>query len=102
MALMEFALFPMDKGESLSGYVAGTMSVIKDSGLPYRMNPMGTVVEGEWEELIALLTNAVKKMEEKSNRLNLSVRFDIRKGVTGALTKKIESVQAKSDFNVCT
>jgi len=102
MALMEFSLFPMDKGESLSEYVAGTMSVIKDSGLPYRLNPMGTVVEGEWEELIALLTNSVKKMEEKSNRLNLSVRFDIRKGVTGALTKKLESVQTKSDFKVCT
>ncbi|HDR16953.1 MAG TPA: MTH1187 family thiamine-binding protein [Desulfobacteraceae bacterium] len=102
MALMEFTLIPLDKGASFSKYVAGTLSVVKESGLEYRLNPMGTVVEGEWDDLLALLSACVRKLERDSDRISLSVKFDIRKGVTGALDGKIKSVQEKSGFKVST
>jgi uncharacterized protein (TIGR00106 family) len=102
MALMEFTLIPLDKGSSFSKYVAGTISVIKKSGLDYRLNPMGTAVEGEWEELLDLLTKCYRNLEKESDRISLSVKFDIRKGVKGALTNKIKSVQEKSDFTIST
>ncbi len=102
MALMEFTLIPLDKGESFSKYVAGTLDVVKESGLDYRLNPMGTVVEGQWDDLLALLTACVKRLETDSERISLSAKFDIRKGVTGALDGKIKSVQEKSGFTVKT
>lgn len=100
MALMEFTLIPLDKGASFSKYVAGTLNVVKGSGLDYRLNPMGTVVEGDWNQLLDLLSACVRNLEKDSDRISLSVKFDIRKGVTGALDGKIKSVQDKSDFTV--
>ncbi|MBW1786816.1 MAG: MTH1187 family thiamine-binding protein [Deltaproteobacteria bacterium] len=95
MALMEFSMIPLDKGASYSTYVAGSMKMIEESGLDYRMNPMGTVVEGEWDELIALLTRCYKNLEDISDRVMVTVKFDCRKGVVGALDKKIKSVEEK-------
>lgn len=96
MTLMEFSLIPLDKGASFSRYVAGTMGMIDESGLAYRLNPMGTVVEGEWEDLLNLLTRCFKALEKESDRISLSVKFDHRKGVKGALDKKIQSVEEKA------
>jgi len=96
MALMEFSMIPLDKGASFSRYVARTLSILDESGLDYRLNPMGTVVEGEWEELLALLTKCFHELEKDSDRISLQVKFDCRKGVMGALERKIKSVESKA------
>ena len=46
MVMIEFSMYPLDKGESLSPYVARILDVIDRSGVTYRLNPMGTVLEG--------------------------------------------------------
>ena len=97
MALMEFSMIPLDKGGHFSEYVARTLTIIDESGLDYRLNPMGTVVEGEWDELVALLTRCYKAMDEHADRITATVKFDCKKGVTGALTGKVASVQSKVD-----
>ena len=102
MALMEFTMIPLDKGARFSTYVSRTLSIVEESGLDYRLNPMGTVVEGEWDQLLALLTRCFRALEKDSDRISLSARFDIRKGVTGALEGKLKSVQEKSGFTVKT
>jgi uncharacterized protein (TIGR00106 family) len=96
MALMEFSIIPLDKGSSFSTYVARTLSIVDGSGLEYRLNPMGTVVEGEWDELLALLTRCFRELEKDSERVSVQVKFDCRKGVTGALKDKIKSVEGKA------
>jgi uncharacterized protein (TIGR00106 family) len=96
MALMEFSMIPLDKGASFSPYVARTLRIVEGSGLDYRLNPMGTVVEGEWDDLIALLTACYRELEKDSDRISLSVKFDCRKGVKGALQGKIRSVEGKA------
>ena len=96
MALMEFSMIPLDKGSSFSKYVAGSMTIIHESGLDYRMNAMGTVVEGEWDELLALLTRCYRALEADSDRVSITVKFDCRKGVTGALDRKIKSVEQRA------
>ena len=52
MILLEFSMMPLDKGESVSKYVARSLEIIDKSGLDYRVNSMGTVVEGEWDEVM--------------------------------------------------
>lgn len=96
MTLMEFSLIPLDKGASFSTYVAGTLALVDESGLSYRLNPMGTVVEGEWEDLLHLLTRCFRALEKESDRISLQVKFDHRKGAKGALDKKIKSVEEKA------
>jgi len=96
MVLMEFSLIPLDKGSSFSRYVAQTLSIVDESGLAYRLNPMGTVVEGDWDALLGLLTRCFRALEEVSDRISLQVKFDARKDVSGALTEKIRSVEEKA------
>jgi uncharacterized protein (TIGR00106 family) len=96
MTLMEFSIIPLDKGAGLSEYVARALTIIDDSGLDYRINPMGTVVEGEWDQLLNLLTKCFRALEKDSERINIQVKFDYRKGVSGAINSKIRSVQEKA------
>lgn len=93
--IVEFSIFPMDKGESLSPYVARALQIIQDSGLPYELNPMGTCVEGEWSDVMALVDRCFQELQKDCNRINLALKADYRKGPAGRLKGKIESVKAK-------
>ena len=96
MTLMEFSIFPLDKGVSLSKHVARSLTIVEESGLEYRLNPMGTVVEGEWGDLLNLLTRCFRDMEKDSERISLQIKFDHRKDVSGAINSKIKSIQLKA------
>ena len=102
MTLMEFSMIPLDKGSSFSRYVAEILAVVHESGLDYRLTPMGTVVEGEWEELLSLLTKCFRTLEQKSDRISIQVKFDSRKGVSGAIESKILSVKNKAEVQLKT
>jgi len=91
--LAEFTIVPIGVGESLSKYVADLMEIIESSGLDYRLTPMSTIVEGEWDEVIALITKCHKKTREKCNRVITSITIDDRAGKKGRLKGKIESVE---------
>ena len=93
--IVDFAIFPMDKGESLSPYVARAIKVINESGLPHKLHPMGSCIEGEWEEVIGVVTKCLKEMEKDCNRININFKADYRKGEPGRMDRKIESVESK-------
>ena len=93
--IIEFSIFPLDKGESLSPYVARALKIIQDSGLPYELNPMGTCVEGEWNEVMTLVDECFQELQKDCNRINLSLKADYRKGPSRRLKGKVESVKAK-------
>ncbi len=93
--IVDFAIFPMDKGESLSPYVARAIKVINESGLPHKLHPMGSCIEGEWEEVIGVVTKCLKEMEKDCNRINVNFKADYRKGEPGRMDRKIESVKSK-------
>ena len=93
--IVEFSIFPMDKGESLSLYVARALKMIQNSGLPYEMNPMGTCVEGEWSEVMALVDRCFQELEKDCSRINLSLKADYRKGQSGRMKSKVKSVKEK-------
>ncbi len=65
MTLMEFSMIPLDKGSSFSPYVAELLNLVHESGLDYRLTAMGTVVEGEWDDLLSLLTKCFRALEKK-------------------------------------
>jgi uncharacterized protein (TIGR00106 family) len=95
MTLMDFAIIPLDKGDSFSKYVAEVLDIVDNSGLDYQLTPMGTIVEGEWSDLLALLDRCFKAIARISARISLTVKFDHRKGRKGRLLSKIKSVQEK-------
>ena len=94
--LMEFAIFPTDKGESVSEYVSKVIKMIDDSGINYQLTPMGTIIETQTlQEALRVIENSYKIIEPYSNRVYATVKFDIRKNRTDAMTSKIESIVSK-------
>lgn len=93
--LLEFSMTPLDKGESVSAYVSRSLDIIDKSGIPYRMGPMGTCLEGEWDEVMAVVKACLERMESDCNRISITIKADCRKGATGRLDGKIRSVEEK-------
>ncbi len=94
--MFEFAMFPTDKGESVSSYVSRILKIIDESNVPYKLTPMGTIVEVEtFEEALAIINGAYGELQEDCGRIYSTVKFDIRKGKSGRLTQKIDSIEKK-------
>lgn len=93
--LAEFSSFPVGSGVSLSKYVARSLKIIENSGLSYRINPMGTVLEGEWDEILKVIKQCHHAILEDTERVVTSIKIDDRTGVTNALSRKIKSVEEK-------
>jgi len=95
MVLAELSIWPMDKGESVGQYVARCLDVIDRSGLPYKLGPLGTCIEGEWEQVMDVITQCYRALEADCNRITCTVKIDARKGSTDPLTSKVQSVQRR-------
>ena len=93
--MIDFSIFPLDKGESLSAYVARALKIIKDSGLPYKFGPMGTSVEGEWDEVMGLVGECFEDLRGDCDRISMSIKLDYRKGPGGRIEGKVESVKKR-------
>lgn len=94
-AIVEFSIFPIGKGVSLSTYVAEVVQLIQKSGLPHSFGPMGTCVEGEWDEVSALAGTCMKAMQKHSDRIYMNMKVDWRKGRENGLDAKVKSVRSK-------
>ena len=94
--IAEFTLFPIGKEESLSKYVVRTLAIIRDSGLDYEFGPMGTCVEGEYEEVMTLVGRCHAELRRDCERVYMAVKLDYRKGQSGRLKAKVDSVLGKT------
>ncbi|NPA39920.1 MAG: MTH1187 family thiamine-binding protein [Thermodesulfobacteria bacterium] len=94
--LVEFSIFPLDKGESVSEYVARVLKIVKNSGVEYVLTPMATIVETEDpDSAMELIKKCIKELEKDCNRIILNLKMDYRKGKSGRLTGKVKSVEEK-------
>jgi len=91
--LLEFSIAPMDKGPSVGRYVARALDIVDRSGIPYRLNPMGTVLEGSWDEVMGVVRRCLEDLERDCDRISITMKLDHRKGKTGALRTKVEEVE---------
>lgn len=83
----------MDKGESVGAYVARALDIVDRSGLPYKLGPLGTCIEGEWHEVMAVIGKCYEALAADSNRIACTVKIDYRKGRKGRLEAKVKSVE---------
>jgi uncharacterized protein (TIGR00106 family) len=95
MVLLEFSMSPLGKGESVGKYVARSVDIIDKSGVEYRLNPMGTVLEGEWDDVMEVVRRCYLRMRKDCNRISCTVKIDYRKGHRGRLRAKTASVEKR-------
>ncbi len=93
--LLEFSMFPTDKGESVSAYVSPVIGMIRDSGLSYQLTPMGTIIETDTlEQALELVGKAYRVLDQAGcNRVYSSLKLDIRKGKGRRISAKLDSVR---------
>ena len=91
--LLEFSMTPLDKGASVGRYVARSLDIIDRSGVSYRLNPMGTVLEGEFDEVVGVVRSCYERMREDCDRISCAIKIDYRKDTSGRLGSKIETIE---------
>lgn len=95
MVLLEFSMSPLEKGESVSKYVTRNLDIIDKSGLDYRLHAMGTIIEGEIDEVLDVLKKCFDAMSTDCDRITCAAKIDYRKGHSGRLESKVASVEKK-------
>jgi uncharacterized protein (TIGR00106 family) len=93
--LVAFSVTPLGVGEEVGELVAEAVRVVRASGLPNRTDAMFTTLEGEWDEVMAVVRQAVEAVEARAPRVGLVLKADIRPGVSDGLTAKVASVERR-------
>jgi uncharacterized protein (TIGR00106 family) len=94
--LVEFAMFPTDKGDSVSKYVSRIIKMIDESGIPYKLTPMGTVFEtNNMENALNIINKSHGCLKDDCNRVYSTVKFDIQKDKNNRIIGKIKSIEEK-------
>lgn len=91
--VVEFSVVPVGKGEELAGLVAGIIDIVDRSGLPYQLTSMGTIVEGDWDQVFALIRECHLKMRRDAGRVLTHIAVDDRERAKGRLKGKVEDVE---------
>ncbi|MFA5072686.1 MAG: MTH1187 family thiamine-binding protein [Nitrospirota bacterium] len=93
--LAEFSIVPVGTGSSISSEIAHVMKIVSESGVRYKANPMGTVLEGTWDEVMGVIKKCHEAVMANADRVITRISIDDRKSKEQRMEKKIESVEQK-------
>ena len=94
--LFQLAMFPTDKrGDSVSADVARVIDIIDKSGLPYQLTSMATLIEGDWERVMAVVNKARLALRRNHSRVYIILHIDDRRGAKKRLTGKVQSIERR-------
>lgn len=91
--IIAFSVTPLGVGEDVGEFVAEAVRVVRDSGLPNHTDAMFTSIEGDWDEVMAVVKRAVEAVAAKAPRVSMVLKADMRAGVTDGLTSKVEALE---------
>jgi uncharacterized protein (TIGR00106 family) len=95
MVLLEMSITPLGIGESVSQYVAECVEIVDQSGLDYELHAMGTIVEGELNDVLDLMRRCIEQTATHSDRVTCAAKLDFRRGQSDRLRSKVSSVEQK-------
>jgi len=94
--LFSLSMFPTSTGKaSVSADVSKVIDIIDKSGLPYKLGPMSTVIEGNWEPVMRVINRARLMLRRRHNRVYIVLTIDDRKGASKRLTGKVASIEKR-------
>ena len=93
--LIQFSIVPVGSGSSIGHRLAEVLKIVDESGLPYKVNPMGTVVEGKWDDLMRLVRKCHKTVMKEEERAITTISIDDRKGKQNRIEAKVKSLEKR-------
>ena len=91
--LIAFSVTPLGVGEDVGEIVAEAVRVVRSSGLPNHTDAMFTTIEGEWDEVMAVVKQATDAVAARAPRVSVVIKADLRPGVSNAMTAKVETIE---------
>ena len=91
--IIAFSVTPLGVGASVGEGVAEAVRVIRASGLPNETNALFTTIEGEWDEVMAVVKRAFDAVMVVAPRCSIVLKGDIRPGVSDAMSGKVASIE---------
>ena len=91
--MVEFSVVPVSGDEHVAKYVAEAIRVIDESGLAYRVTPMGTIVQGDWEAVMAAVKAAHERVMSMTDRVVTKIYIDETKEGEKSFDDKIQAVE---------
>jgi len=79
--------------DSVHDAVAAAVKIVRDSGLPHQTDSMFTTIEGDWDEVFAVVKAATEAVGQFGSRVSLVLKADIRPGYTSEMTGKVERLE---------
>ena len=93
--IVSFSIIPLGKGTGIGETVAGVIEIVEASGITYKLNPMGTVIEGDWEQVMETIHRCHQFVMQDTDRAITNITVDDRKGYTNAIESKVLSVKRR-------
>lgn len=93
--IAEFSIIPIGSGESLSDFVAEAYKIVEQSGLKHQLTATGTIIEGDFDEVMDVIEESHKKVRTMSHRVLTRIWIDDRGEASGEMEKKVQSVMKK-------
>jgi uncharacterized protein (TIGR00106 family) len=93
--LVEFSIIPLGSGSSIGDEIAKVIKIVDSSGLSYKVNPMGTVVEGKWDEVMGLIKRCHQAVFRNQDRVITMISIDDRKRKPNRIDEKVRSIERR-------
>jgi uncharacterized protein (TIGR00106 family) len=94
--IVAFSVTPIGTATpSVADHVADAVRIVRESGLPNRTDAMFTSIEGDWDDVMAVVKRAVDAVLLRSDRVSLVLKADIRPGATGQLDAKVQAIDER-------
>lgn len=93
MVLLEFAMTPSGEGESVSRHVARILDIVDRSGVSYQLTAMGTILEGDWDEVMGVVSDCFRALQGDCRRIGMNLKMDYREGSEPRLRSKVDAVE---------
>lgn len=90
--LVELSIIPVGEGVHLSERIAEVMRIVDASGLSYQLTPAGTCIEGDWDEVMALVKQCHDQMRQHTSHVFTHIRIEDQAGAQNQLTENVASV----------
>ena len=91
--IVEFDTYPIGKESGLGKEIAGVKKIIEESGLEHQLTAMGTIVEGDWDEVMEVIKKCHNSLREDYSRVETHIKIDDHAGKTGRIKGKVKAVE---------
>lgn len=98
--MIEFSILPVSEDAHLGKYIAAAVKIVHESGMEYRLTPMGTIIIGEWEPAMTVIRQCHEAVRQMSDRVMTRIKVDDTKDGARLPEAKVKSVESQLGFQV--